>query len=90
MTAGRPKVSADAEQRQQNEAGAADGASTLFNIYDEECFISIDQPLVSQIAMELKMVGATPGHPLPSPISIEDALSTKQGENFVKWKAEGN
>ena len=88
MTAGRPKISTDAEQRQPNEAGAADGASTLFNMYDEECFISVDQPLVSRTAMELKMVGATPGHPYPSPISIEDALSTKLGENFVQWKSE--
>ena len=81
MAAGRPVISADAEPPEQVK---------VFNMFDEECFIAVDQPLVSRAAMELKMIGAVPSQLYPSPIRIEDALSNRQGEHFVQWKSESN
>ena len=73
-----------------NQSRAADDVNKLFGTYDEEFFVPIDQQLVSRLAMELKMVGAIQAQPYPSPIGLEQALLTKLGEAYIKWRKDGN
>ena len=84
LSSGRPVPNRDGP--------AAVGQVRMFSRFDPDCFYPVDQRVVSQAVIDLKLVGAEPctsfGH--PNPIPIEDALSQKQGEHHVKWKPESN
>ena len=68
------------------------GQVQMFSTFDSDCFFPVDQRVVSQAVIDLKMVGAEPctSFEHPNPILIEDALSQRRGEHYVKWKPESN
>ncbi len=67
----------------------------MFASYDAESFTAVDQAIVSEVLIEHgfigKIVTKDPGNPLPRPVPVEDALSTKlPNGTFEKWRPEEN
>ena len=81
------------QQPQDQEAQQA--PKTMFASYDAESFTAADQAIVSEVLIEHgfigKIVTKDPGNPLPRPVPVEDALSTKlPNGTFEKWRPEEN
>ncbi len=61
----------------------------LFGIYDDETILRTDQAVVSEIAIDIKMVGVKHGvskAKFPRPIELAQTISIKSGDSFLKWK----
>ena len=72
------------------DAPVAAGQVPMFSTYDPRCFYPVSQRVVSKALLDLKLVGIEPCTSFlhPNPIPIEDAMSKKRGEHYVKWRPE--